>query len=830
MPAASCRNDLSRLILLFGLFLAVISSNAVADGTTWHPLRIGAGGFLTSIDISSDGSTRIVRTDTYGAYIWNNASSQWTQLVTTRSMPAVVLGVDNNQGVYEIRVAPSLPGRLYMAYRGYVYRSNNTGSTWARTAFANVPMSPNDNYRMYGQKMAVDPSNPDVVYVGTPQNGLFVTNDGGTTWQSVAAVPLAAPASNGQYPGITGIAFDPTSGATGGKTNIIYASSYGNGVYQSSDAGATWTLLRGGPSNVSHAKIARDGGYYVAGNDNSSVWRYLSGTWMNITPSSDSWVTVVTDPFDATRVVAIRDGGYLDISHDRGATWGGIIWGQAWGPACSQVASDQRVATDMPWLAWTNECFMTVGDMLFDPATPNRLWFAEGIGVWYTDVPNTAQSPTSTTFTSQSMGIEQLVANVVVAPPGGEPVVGSWDRPVFYVANPDVFPSTHGPDNQTSIVMGWDLDYASTSPAFIIGLFNWGVEKSGYSTDGGQTWTPFASYPPTIASGKIGGGIAASTPTNFVWAPSNNGSPYYTKDGGATWIQTSIPGVPTTGETGWGWAYYLNRHIVTADRVTAGTFYIYNYLTGLYRSTDGGASWALVYSGQIAPSSGFNARLRSVPGQAGHLFFTSGPQGNPGDPHPAANPFMRSTNGGATWSAVPNVLEVRAFGFGAPLASYPAIFIAGWVNNVYGLWRSDDNAQTWTQIGDFPLGSLDDVTAVEGDKNVYGTVYVGFAGSGYAYGTIPVSAAPAVAINSPANGTRLKRNSSVNIAASASDPSGIASISIMGDSTVLQTCSNTTSCSATWQGKTISSGTHTITAVAMSNAGMQASASVTVYK
>jgi hypothetical protein len=205
-------------------------------------------------------------------------------------------------------------------------------------------------------------------------------------------------------------------------------------------------------------------------------------------------------------------------------------------------------------------------------------------------------------------------------------------------------------------------------------------------------------------------------------------------------MQILIPGVPTTGATGWGWAYYLRRHIVAADRVTVETFYLYNYLTGLYRSTDGGASWTLAHRGQIAPFSGYNAKLYSVPGQAGHLFFTSGPQGSPGDKHPVANPFMRSTDGGSRWTAVSKVREVRAFGFGKALASYPAIFIAGWVNGIYGIWQSDDNAQSWIQIGDFPVGNLDNVTAVEGDMNVYGTVYVGFAGSGYAYGV--TSSAP----------------------------------------------------------------------------------------
>ena len=38
--------------------------------------------------------------------------------------------------------------------------------------------------------MAIDPNNPNMVYVGTPQNGLFVTTNGGASWQSVSAVPV----------------------------------------------------------------------------------------------------------------------------------------------------------------------------------------------------------------------------------------------------------------------------------------------------------------------------------------------------------------------------------------------------------------------------------------------------------------------------------------------------------------------------------------------------------------------------------------------------------------------------------------------------------------
>src|SRR4051794_16225437 len=191
----------------------------------WLPLRIGAGGYVTGIDIAAD-DTMVVRTDTYGAYIWNG--TEWQQLVTALSMPAANVGIGNQEGVYEIRIAPSDTNVLYMEYLGQVYRSDNSGGTWVNTAFSHVVQDPNDANRMIGQKMAVDPANPDVVYAGTGQDGLFVTTDGGASWHSVTSVPSSSEGPGGLYPGISGIVFDPTSGVTDGKTNVIYASSYGH--------------------------------------------------------------------------------------------------------------------------------------------------------------------------------------------------------------------------------------------------------------------------------------------------------------------------------------------------------------------------------------------------------------------------------------------------------------------------------------------------------------------------------------------------------------------------------------------------------------------------
>jgi Bacterial Ig-like domain/Bacterial Ig domain len=684
----------------------------------WKPLNIGAGGFLTGIDIAADG-TMVVRTDTYGAYLWNG--TQWQQLITATSMPAADVSVDHNQGVYEIRIAPSNTNIFYMEYLGYVYRSDDKGTTWTKTTFTHVADDPNDANRMNGQKMVVDPNNPDVVYVGTQQNGLFVTTDGGASWQRVSGVPVSAQDSSGVFGGITGIVFDSSSGTTGGRTNVIYASSYGHGVFKSTDGGLSWLTLSGGPIDVEYAIVSPTGAYYAA--DGNSLWRYEDGAWTKLlTESTNGIHAVAIDPFDSSHIVVQTPGGSLDVSFDAGATWSGVNW------------SNQLNATDIPWLSVSGK-YMSIGGLAFDPSVPDKLWASAGVGVWNTSLPDPFTWTTPIVWNSQSIGIEQLGANDIVVAPGGQPVVASWDRAVFYVANPDTYPSTYGVTTKFSA--GWSVDYASSQPSFLVAIADWwGIEQSGYSTDGGQNWNVFPSFP-SFAGQTIGGTIAASSPTDIIWAPADRYAPYYTQDGGVTWNPVTLPGV--TDWNDFHWAYYLDKTTVTADRVLPNTFYMYyvgNDDNGVYKATDGGTTWTKVFSGEISPFSTFNSKIEAVPGQAGHLFFTSGQLGAAGDPNPQPGAsFMRSTDGGVTWTAVPNVLEVYCFGFGKSASpdGPPAIYIVGWVSNVYGIWQSNDDAQSWTKIGDWPTGSLDAIKTISGDPDIYGQVYVGFAGSGYAY-------------------------------------------------------------------------------------------------
>ncbi len=708
-------------------FDATSTLTSSSGATGWQDLKVGGGGYVRGLDVNPDG-TMVGHTDTNGAYLWNGSS--WVQLVTNSSLPAAIVAanpVSLGQGVYELQMAPSNSSIMYMMFDGYVFVSTNKGAKWAQTAFTqDTNNNANDSYAAVGQKMAVDPNNPNIVYVGTEDKGMFVTSDGGTTWRSVSGVPTGTGA------GITGILFYPGGGQVGGVTQTIYASSSSNGVYRSTDGGATWSALAGGPVDVGYAAISTSGTYYAIGDSYANIWSYKGSAWTKlIAGSAYTYQGIAINPFNQNELVATNEAGQVDISYDAGSTWTGLN------------GATSLSTSDIPWLKAANlfagtgpSFYLSAGGLAFSPTINGLLIQSAGTGVWSMTVPTSgATSSTALTWTDMSVGIENVVANAILVPPGGVPILASWDRPFFKITNPSVYPTTYGSVNSNKIEMGWSLDYASSDPSFIVGLSDWNNEQTGYSTDGGATWTYFSSTPPGMLTSYLGGTIAASTPQNIIWAPANKSNAYYTLNQGASWTAITLPGVSSWSN--FDYAYFLVRRSVTADRVLANTFYLYYAGNGVFKTTDGGVTWANVHAGYIesnSSQSGYNSTIMSVPGFAGNLFYTGGPQSGVTASN-VSEPFYRSTDGGATWSQVPNVLGVSCFGFGASAngQSYPAIYIVGFVNDVFGIWRSDDNAQTWTNIGTYPLGALDPITTIAGDPNYYGQVYVGFGGGGYAY-------------------------------------------------------------------------------------------------
>ncbi len=68
-------------------------------------------------------------------------------------------------------------------WAGHLFVTSDRGATWTESAFAPTDWDANGPFgRGFGDKMAVDPANPDVVLAGTPNTPMRASYDGGVTW------------------------------------------------------------------------------------------------------------------------------------------------------------------------------------------------------------------------------------------------------------------------------------------------------------------------------------------------------------------------------------------------------------------------------------------------------------------------------------------------------------------------------------------------------------------------------------------------------------------------------------------------------------------------
>jgi len=76
---------------------------------------------------------------------------------------------------------------------------------------------------------AVDPNDPDSLYVGTSDEGLFKSSDGGRSWERLSGI---------EHPRVTAVTVSPADGA-------LYAGTEPSALFVSRDGGASWRELEG---------------------------------------------------------------------------------------------------------------------------------------------------------------------------------------------------------------------------------------------------------------------------------------------------------------------------------------------------------------------------------------------------------------------------------------------------------------------------------------------------------------------------------------------------------------------------------------------------------
>jgi len=326
-----------------------------------------------------------------GGGVWKttNAGRTWLPIFDSQpvaSIGAVAVALSNPNIVYVGTGEADM--RSQISYGNGMYKSTDAGKTWMHLGL--------DDTRQIG-KVAVDPRNPDIVFVAAlghvyganPDRGVYRSRDGGATWQKVlfknndvGAIDLAIDPADSQtiYASLWNTRRPPWS---------IYPPSYGpgSGVYKSTDGGSNWQqLTRGLPTDgvgriglaiapANRARVyaivdAKEGGLFRS-DDSGATWTKASSD-NRIWGRGWYFGKVVVDPKNPDLVYISNTGVYR--SRDGGRTFGepfkgspgGDDYHQLWiypddgnrmilGGDQGAVISVDGLADHPTWTSWLNQ-------------------------------------------------------------------------------------------------------------------------------------------------------------------------------------------------------------------------------------------------------------------------------------------------------------------------------------------------------------------------------------------------------------------------------------------------------------------------------------------
>jgi photosystem II stability/assembly factor-like uncharacterized protein len=154
--------------------------------------------------------------------------------------------------------------------------------------------------------MAVDPSNPAVLYAGTFVGGLYKTTNGGASWTLVL--------SEFTLPFIETVTVDPSNSAIILRRELRNACC---GVFKSSNGGQTWTEMNSGLTNTYVHTIAIDPF------NPSTVYTGTSGGAFKSLDGGSNWSPISSGlPGAAVNVIAIDPANHKTIY---AGTWDGCV-------------------------------------------------------------------------------------------------------------------------------------------------------------------------------------------------------------------------------------------------------------------------------------------------------------------------------------------------------------------------------------------------------------------------------------------------------------------------------------------------------------------------
>jgi photosystem II stability/assembly factor-like uncharacterized protein len=554
-----------------------------------------------------------------GVYRSADAGRTWTHL-----------GLRDGQAIPAIRVDPRDPNRVFAAVLGHpygpnpergIFRSEDGGKTWKKVLYKDENTG--------GCDVEIDPSNPEVIYAclwesrlapwedgneyGGTGGGLFKSTDGGDTWRPLTKglpgdlvqvnVAIAPSRPSRLYASVS--TTEPTA----------YQTARGTGLFRSDDGGESWERatadprpamkIGGGDLAVPVVDPTNPDVVYscsivaVRSADGGRSWESWRGA-----PGGDDYQNMWINPNDPRIIVLASDQGVV-VTENGGRTW------SSWYNQPTAQLYHAIADSSFPYRVCSGQqesgsvCISSRGDY-------GEITFADWRPVGIIEYGYAAPDP--------------LDPNVVYG--AGRNEVSRFHRDTTQVQNVTPIPVREGTYRTER------TEPIAFSPVDPHRLY-YAANMLFRTTDGGQTWTtispdltrPEPGVPPSVGAmaaqdpraAKQRGAIYSLAPSfrtvGTLWAGTDDGFVWITRDEGGTWTNITPPGLAP-----WSKVTQISASPFDDDTayVSVSRMRVDDLRPLVFRTHDGGRTWEAVTTG-IPADEPVNA-VRADPVRAGLIF------------------------------------------------------------------------------------------------------------------------------------------------------------------------------------------------------------------
>jgi len=638
------------------------------------------GGHIVSIQVDRT-DPGILYAGTWGSGVYRSADGGQSWQLASEGLDVLYIN--------SLALHPSNDAILYAGTQGGgVYKTIDSGETWSPTGV------------MFDQAIVydleIDQNAPDTVYAATRRpstltsgGGVYKTTNGGTSWTPAntgLSEEVVDDTNYGIY--IYDLAIDPNN------SDILYLASHGLGVYKSTNAGSSWVQKKSGLTDLSTRSVVID----PSNSNNVYVGTWHSTGVFKSTDGAGSWSPAASGlPFDVEIYQLSLDEDNPQIlyaSTYRTGVYKTINGAGSWGPA--GLEDDFVYTVEINPLDDSQVFAGTFGNGVFESPDSASNWKRSNAGLIATSVTGLVQSTTTP---------GDLYASIY-----GGGVYHSSDHGAHWEA------VNYGLGER------W-VHTIAIDPTDPLRLYV-GTEGAGvYRTlNGGGLWTQIGTGFPTFTTSTFG----YQAPRPFPRLEEED--PAFQLDfdpGEADWKGFSV----ASGTN-------VSVQAISIDPSNPAILYAGTRKEGVYKSADGGGSWAyaglggktinalamdptdpcILFAGvssddgtafkSVNSGDNWNSIVTGISGRT--IYALAVDPSNPAVVYAGTDEGVyRSLNGGASWSATSLVDKIYAVAVDPGSSN---IVLAG---GMAGSYVSSDNGGTWERDEDGMLNNRVQVLLID---------------------------------------------------------------------------------------------------------------------